>query len=92
MRAYGIQLTDVLLGTVTTPMLGEVEINPRVHRFFQRVRRLHLMTDCTPEAVTLAIVQAIEHRQAVLVMPWWARYLYLPAPSLPRMIVRLLAA
>jgi short-subunit dehydrogenase len=89
--AQGIRLTDVVLGFVETDMLDQVETHPRVRAIFNRARRLRLMVDTPAPDVAEAIVRGIERRQEVVVLPSRARYLYLPAQGLSRMIVRLLA-
>ena len=88
---HRIGLTDVVLGFITTAMLAEVESNPRVHRYFERGRRLGLMVDTPPDRVAAAVVQAIERRQDVVVLPARARYLYLPLQGLARAIGQVLA-
>jgi short-subunit dehydrogenase len=91
LRARGITLTDVVIGTTGTEMLEEAERNPRVHRLFSRGRRLRLLLDSPADDVAAAIVRAIEHRQAVVVLPSRARVLILPLQGLSRSIVRMLA-
>lgn len=88
---YHISLTDLVLGTVTTGMLDEVESNPGVHRFFRRGRQTHLLVDTPAPVVAAAVVRAIEQRQAVVVLPTRARYLLLPLQGLARSAGRLLA-
>jgi 3-oxoacyl-[acyl-carrier protein] reductase len=87
---YRIDLTDVLLGFVTTDMLAGAEDNPRVARLFDRGRRLGVMVDTPPEAVAAAVVRAIERRQGVLILPTRARYLYFPFEGLSRRFTQLL--
>jgi len=88
---HNVTLTDVVLGTVDTGMLDQVESNPRVHRLFNRARRLRLLTDTPAVDVGAAVVRAIERRQAVLVLPERARYLHLPLPGVARTLTNLLA-
>jgi NAD(P)-dependent dehydrogenase (short-subunit alcohol dehydrogenase family) len=91
LASRGVRLTDVVLGFITTDMLANVESNPRVDRIFRRARRLRLMTDTAPDVVGRAILRAIEDERAVLVIPEYARYLYLPLQGVSRRIVQLLA-
>ncbi len=88
---HRIGLTDVVLGFVTTDLLDQAEVNPRVHRFFERGRQLRMMVDTPPEAVAAAVVRAIERRQDVVVLPTRARFLYMPLQGLARSIGQLLA-
>jgi short-subunit dehydrogenase len=87
----GIGLTDVVLGTVQTGLLEDVEANPRVRRLFDRGRRLQLLVDTPSGVVATAVVRAIERRQDVVVLPSRARLLYLPLQGAARTIVRWLA-
>jgi short-subunit dehydrogenase len=82
----GVTLTDVVLGSITTGMLEEVESNPRVRRYFDRFRRLGLLTDTSAPRVGAAIVGAIRREEAVVVLPSRGRYLVLPAQGLARQI------
>jgi short-subunit dehydrogenase len=86
-----IGVTDVVLGTISTGMLDEVESNPRVRRLFDRGRRLRLPADAPAADVAAAVVRAIERGQAVVVLPERARYLYLPLQGMSRTIGRWLA-
>lgn len=88
---YRIGLTDVVLGTVQTDMLDEVESNPGVRRFFDRGRRLRMLVDTPAADVAAAVVRAVERRQAVVVLPSRARYLVLPLQGMSRTIGRLMA-
>ncbi|MGH2598418.1 MAG: SDR family NAD(P)-dependent oxidoreductase [Dehalococcoidia bacterium] len=88
---YRIDLTDVVLGTVKTGMLDEAESNPRVHRLFDRGRRLGVLADTPAEDVAAAIVQAIERRRPVVVLPTRAWLLYMPLQGLARSVVNRLA-
>lgn len=86
MREQGIHLTEVVPGFISTDMLAQVESNPRVDQMFNRARRLRMMTDTPAPVVARAIVHAIEARRAVVVIPRYARPMFLPLQGLSRQI------
>jgi short-subunit dehydrogenase len=88
---HGVYLTDVVLGTVPTDMLGQVEDSPRVRRYFDRGRRLGLLVDTPPREVAGAVVRAIERRGEVVVLPTRAWFMHLPLQGVARAVGRLLA-
>ncbi len=88
LNEQGIYLTDVVLGFVKTGMLEQVENSSRVGTLFNRARRLRLMHDTPAPVVARAIVDAIEARQTVVVIPGYARLLYLPLQGLSRRFVQ----
>jgi short-subunit dehydrogenase len=90
-RPHNIQLTDVVLGFISTDMLAAADEHPRVGKLFNRARRLKLMNDTPPADVAAAVVRAIERREGLVILPARARFLYMPLQGVSRTIVQLLA-
>jgi 3-oxoacyl-[acyl-carrier protein] reductase len=90
LAAYGLRLTEMVIGPMETELLDQLEANRYVHGMFENSRKLGLVANLRPERVAVAVARAIEAEKEVVVLPTRAIFTYLPFQGLTRAVSHLL--